>query len=157
MVQGIENGIITGKKIGVFASLSAPASTTITTAATYYPIGGTFTNSPLEGFGAAVTYTPGIKYSVYKTQYFEIDWHASVSADINNTTITLGVKKNGTLSTPSLMTQFCKNANQIYNISGTIVVELAQDDEIQLVVTSDGNGDIITFDNYTTTITEFFD
>jgi len=48
-------------------------------------------------------------------------------------------------------------AGEPYSFSGTCVVELATDDEIQLVVTSDGNGDVITFDNFTTTINEFFD
>jgi len=148
---------ITGLKTGVFASLDSSASTTITTALTYYAINGTFTNDPFENFAAATVYTPGIKYSGELTQYFEVDWHASVSADVANTTVYLGISKNGTIRTGSVMSQFCKNAGQTYNISGTAVVSLAQDDEIQLTVSSDGNGDVITFENYTTTICEFFD
>jgi len=150
-------GYITGLKCGAFASLDSSANTTITTSGTYYPILGTFTNDPLEQFDAATTYTPGIKHTGTKTQYFEIDWHATLSADVANTTTHLGVKKNGVLVSPSVMAQFCKNANQEYAISGTVVVELAENDEIQLVVSSDGSGDVITFDHYTTTITEFFD
>jgi len=153
----IATGFVTGKKVGIYASLDSATTTTITTAATYYPILGDFTNSPIENFSGAVTYTPGIKYDGAMTQYFEIDWHATISADGANTTICGGVKKNGVLDVRSVMHQFCKNAAQLYNLSGTFVVELAEDDEIQLVTTSDGNGDVLTFDKFTTTITEFFD
>jgi len=151
------SGSLTGKKCGIFAALSAPADTTVTTAGTYYPIAGTFTNSPIECFGAATTYTPGIKYADTLTQFFEIDWHASFSADDAGRTITIGVKKNDVLVAISAMSQFCKNADQSYALSGTAVIELATDDEIQLVLTSSTNGDVITMDNYTTTISEFFD
>ena len=150
-------GFVSGKKVGVFAALDAPANTTITTAGTYYAIAGTFTNSPVEGFGVATTYTPGIKYAETLTQHFEIDWHATVEADQVNTDVTVGIKKNGTIVSSSVMKMRCFSASAPYTLSGTCVVELAQNDEIQLVVTSDGNGDVITFDNFTTTINEFFD
>lgn len=148
-------GYFNSKKCGVFAYLTADAATTITTAGTYYPIAGTFTNDPLEDFVTVAD--PAIQYKGTKTQYFEIDWHATVAADQNSTTIVCGIKKNGTLLTSSRMGTLCKTANEMYNISGTVVVELTTDDKIQLVVTSDGNGDILTFHFYTTTIREFFD
>jgi len=151
------DGYITGKKVGVFAALNASADTTVTTAGTYYPIAGTFTNDPFEDFGAATVHTPGIKYEGTLTQYFEIDWHATLSANGNNKTVICAVEKNGVVVTSSQMGKFCKTSGELYNASGTCVIELAEDDEIQLVVTSSGNGDIITFANYTTSITEFFD
>ena len=150
-------GYVTGKKCGVFAALSASADTTITTAGTYYPILGTFTNDPIEDFGAATVYTPGIKYTGSLTQNFEIDWHATFSADSNNADVTCAIKKNNVLVATSVMTTRCFTADAPYAASGTCVVELAEDDEIQLVVTSDDDGDVITFSNYTTTISEFFD
>lgn len=153
----VSGGTLTGKKIGIFASLDASADTTVTTAGTYYPIAGTFNNDPVEGFAAATVHTPGIKYTESLTQYFEIDWHASFSADGAGTTVMFGVKKNGSLIASSVMGQFCKNLGQLYALSGTTVVSLAEDDEIQLVLTSDSDGDVITMDNYTTTISEFFD
>lgn len=153
----IVDGFLTSKKCGVYAYISSPTNTTITTAATYYPISGTFTNSPIEGFSAATTYTPGIKYNEFKTQYFEIDWHSSLVSDTSNVTVSLGIKKNGVLISGSVMSQYCKNASQIYTLSGTCVVELAENDEIQLVITSDSNGNVVTIENYTTTISEFFD
>ena len=149
------SGYLTSKKCGVFAYLTSDAATTITTAGTYYPIAGTFTNDPLEDFVTVAD--PAIQYKGTKTQYFEIDWHATVAADTNITTIVCGIKKNGTLLTSSRMGTLCKTANELYNISGTVVVELTTDDKIQLVVTSDGSGDVLTFHFYTTTIREFFD
>jgi hypothetical protein len=143
-------------EVGVYAFLLAQADTTITTATTYYPILGTFTNSPIEGFGAATVHVPGIKYTGTETRYFKIDWFASLSADANSTTVKLGIKMNGVLVGGSVMQQLCKTAGELYNIAGTCVVELETDDEIQLVITSDDDGDVITFVNYTTAINHFF-
>ena len=136
----------------VFAYLSSSANTTITTSGTYYPILGTFTNSPTSLF--SVTATPAIQYKDRKTTYFEIDWHASMSSSTVSTLISVGVKKNTVLSSPSIMTTFVKTSSESESFSGTVVLELSYDDEIQLVVTSDSHGDIITFENFTTTIRE---
>lgn len=158
-IYGRQNAawIRVGSNVGVFAYLSASADTTITTAGTYYPILGTFTNNPLEGFAAATAFPPGIKYVEAETEYFKILWAASISADSASTTVSFGVKKNNVLETGSLMSTLCKTAGELYAISGIYVVELATNDEVQLVVTTDGNGDVITVDNYTTAITHFFD
>ena len=136
--QDINAQYISGKKVGIYAFLSAPADTTITTAGTYYPVLGTFTNSPIESFSAAAVYTPGIKYDGTLTQYFEIDWHTTIFANAPMTTVTFAIFKNGTLIGGSDMSQLCKTASYLYSLSGTCVVELATDDEIQLVITSDG-------------------
>ena len=145
------------KKSGVYAYLSAQADTTITTASIYYPVAGTFTNAPVENFSSGTVYPPSIKYDGTLTQYFEIDWHATIKADAAATTVGFGVKKNSSFVTGSDMSTLCKTAGEEYSLSGTCIVELAQNDEIQLVVTSDGNGDIITVVHYTTSINEFFD
>jgi len=99
---------------------------------------------------------PAIRYDGTLTQWFEIDWHASLSCNSNGRTVSVGIKKNGTI-VPSPMSTFLKTANEIYALSGTCITELNLNDKIQLVVTSDYNGDIINFLNYTTTIAEFFD
>lgn len=151
------SGYITGKKSGIFAYLIAPTNTTIVVAGTYYPILGTFTNDPFQDFAAGTVYTPSIKYSGSLTQYFEIDWHATLKANNAATTVTFGIKKNGVLVASSIMSALCKTAGEEYPLSGTCVIELETDDEIQLVVSSDGAGDIITVEHYTTTISEFFD
>jgi len=151
------SGTVSGQKVGVFAYLSAPFDTETTVAGTYYPILGTFTNGPIECFSAAVTYTPGIKYDCSLTQWFEVDWHASVSAEVVNTVFHCGVMKNGVLVGGSIMGTFAKNAGQVYAVSGTAVIELAVGDEIQLVCTSDQATKDLTFQEFTTTISEFFD
>lgn len=148
-------GYLTGKKAGVFANLGTPTNTTITVADTYYPIAGTFTNDPIEDFTAVAT--PAIRYDGEKVQHFEIDWHAAIKGDSNGITVHVGIKKNGTLVDSSVMGTLLKFLGEEQALSGTAVVELEKDDEIQLVTTADGNGDIVTFEHFTTTISEFFD
>ena len=145
---------ITGKKCGVFAHLPTPTATTCVLADTWYPISGAFVNVPMECF--AISPTPAIIY-VGKTQYFEIDWHASFKASVNTTTAHIGIAKNGTVEDSSIMGDFLKFANEIQTISGTTVIELASGDEIQLIVMADGAGDVITIQHFTTTICKFFD
>ena len=150
----LDGKYVTGKKCGVFAHLPTPANTTVTTADTYYPIQGNFTNSPMEDFSLA---TDKLQYDGTKTQYFEIDWHATVAADDASTQINIGIKVNGTLCDSSVMGTYLKNAGQFYAISGTSVCELSTGDTVQLVLTTDGDGDVITVQHFTTTLSEFFD
>ena len=151
-------GFITGVKVGVAANLSASASTTIITAGTYYPIEGTFNNTPSELFsGTTVNEKDAIKYDGNLTQYFEVDWYALLKGNSNGITATIAIKKNGTVLTAQAMGIFMKTADEDFAVSGTSVFELTQNDTVQLVVTADGDGDVITFDNFLTTIHEFFD
>jgi len=138
---------------GLFAYLTAPASTTITTGGTYYPIGGIFANDPASGFSFVAT--PAIKYDGLEPHYFEVHAHATLQCQNPNKTVICGIKKNGNLVTSSLMSQFLKTAEEPTVIGGVIVLELNTDDEVQLVVTSTSNGDIITFNNLTASIKPF--
>lgn len=139
---------------GAFAALSEQANTTITDAGTYYPILGTFTNSPVVGFQGVAD--PAIQYTAAPTRYFEIDWHATLSADDGLRTVHCGVNKNGTFVDSSRMGAYLKTADEPGSFSGTCVVQLEKNDKIQLVVTSSADGDVITFYHFTTTIREFF-
>ena len=141
-------------KRGVFAALTAQANTTITTGETYYPINGTFSNTPIDGFQAVAD--PAIQYTDAEKEYFEIDWQAACSADDNGRTVHFAVKKNGTLVTESINGTYLKTANEAQTAAGTVVVELAQNDKIQLVVTSSADGDVITVLHFTTTIRPFY-
>ena len=157
-VETIEaSSYITGKKSGVFAYLAAPTATTVTTAGTYVPISGTFTNDPIQDFITVAD--PAIQYKGTKTQYYKIDWQASCSCNNTGRTVKIGIKKNAAASplASSVMETYLKVANETQALAGCVVVELATDDKIQLVVTSSVNGDQITFANYTTSIEEFFD
>lgn len=138
----------------VWGYISVPADTTITTAGTYYPILGTFVNDSTL-FSAAVVNTPGIKYDGTITRKFEIDLHSQVTASVLNTVVTLGVFKNGVLIPGSDISNMIRNTGEPYAASLTVVVSLAQDDEIQLMVTTDDDGDVLNFQNLQTTIRPF--
>lgn len=148
------DGQLIQQNLGCAAYLNTPDTTTITTAGTYYPIAGTFTNITIEGFTNIAK--PAIRYDGAGTYWFEIDWHATIRANVASTTVHCGVKVGGSLITGSVMATMCKTANEEYTLSGTVVVELSTKEEIQLVVTSDGNGDEITFDHFTTTVRRFY-
>jgi len=144
------HGVLT-KKSNVWAYISSPAETTITTAGTYYPIQGTFVNT-LKDFGAATVNAPGIKYVWTLTRDFKILIQGQVGSDNSNTTVTLGIKKNGTLITGSPISTLCRVADEPYYIGSVVMIELAENDEIQLVTTADGNGDKVTYENLQTLI-----
>lgn len=148
------DGYITGKKSGVFAYLPFEADTTCTLADTWYPIAGTFTNNPMEDFSLGSSY---IVYDGTKTQYFEIDAHATVSSNTNGTKAHFGIKINGVLLSGSVMGLYAKTSDEPYPVSGTSVVELSTSDTVQFVVKSSASGSVITFIHLTATIAEFFD
>lgn len=142
--------------MGVFAYLLEPEVTNIINAGTYQYINGVFVNPVSESFTAVADPEPLIRYDGEDTYYFEINWHATVIANINSTTVSVAISQAGPVVAGSVMSAFCKTANEAYTISGTCVVSLDELDTIQLVVTSDGTGDQITFSNFTTTIRRFF-
>jgi len=144
-----------GEKSGTFAYLTTASDTVCTLADTYYPIMGIFNNDITENFTASTT--PALIYDgLQDGRYFEIDWHATISATSANTTIHCSAKVNGVDEPPTTMGQYLKNANQPYTLSGTIVVALDTDDAIQLTVRSDLAANTLTFHHYTTTIRPFF-
>jgi len=139
-------------KRGVFAALESSANTTIVSAGTYYPINGTFSNSPMESFDFVSG--PAIRYTNTYAFYAEIDWHATIVVVPGNANVIVGIKKNGVLIPSSRMGTFA--AAILIQMSGTVVVQLQHHDTIQLVVTSDADGDVVTFHSFTTTIRNFF-
>ncbi len=154
MTIGMINSRDCDLKIGACGYISTPAATTVTTAATYYPIAGTFTNSCMEQFSAVAD--PAIQYDGNATLDFEIDWHAAISCNNSTRHISLGIKKNADIQAGSIMGTLCKTSGEEYSLSGTCVVSLAKNDKIQLVLTSDNNGDEVTAQHYTTTIRPFY-
>ena len=132
----------------VYAFLPNSTDTTITVAGTYYPITGPFTNDPLIGF---IFDTDHIEYSGPITRHFEIDWHSTLQADNIGTIVHVGISINSAAPIAVSATT-CRTANDEYALSATAVVSLKTDDEIQLVISADGSGDVITVDHFTTTI-----
>ena len=134
-----------------FAYLSASADTTITTAATWYAIQGTFVNQ----FANFEIDTDKIKYTGTHDHMFEIDWHAKVASDTTRATINITVSINGTPVDSSKMGAFAPTAGEPVAVSGTEVVTLSQNDTVQLVIQSDKAGSDITIGQFVTSITKF--
>ncbi len=151
-VKDSVNAVYDKLSYGVFAALNAKTATIIEASDTYYPINGTFSNTPMVGFD--VVADPAIEFTADDTLYFEIDWHAVWAAPSNGTTATFAIKKNGTIIDSSVMSSFAKNNGQTYALSGTTVASLRQSDKIQLVLMSNKAEDIDVY-NYTTTIKPF--
>ena len=141
---------------GVFAYLSAAATTTITVANTWYPTEGTFVNFPLQNFEFATVITPGIKYTGTRTDYFLTASTMNFNSNNNNATVSTGIKLNGDFITSSKMNAFARYDDQSYLLSMKTVLELSTNDEIQLVLTSNITGEQITVNNYSLYITRFF-
>jgi len=143
------------EEFGVFAFLTAAANTTCVAKDTWYPISGTFTNNPIEGFETTAGPPAGIVYGGgHCGRYFEIDWHASTNVSFGADTIKIGVLVNGTIVAASVMTTLVTTA--ALQMSGTLVVELEGDDVVTLAVQSAQDGTVITVTNFTTTICKFF-
>ncbi len=138
-------------KAGVYAYLSAPANTTTTAAATWYPIAGTFVND-FENF---IFDTDHIEYSGTVDQEFEIDWHVSLKTDTIGTTCHVTANLNGSPVAGGIMGTTMKETGEEYAFSGTMMVTLSTNDEIQLVLSSDKVGAVITVEHLTTTINKF--
>ena len=134
----------------VYAYLTASTPTTVTTSGTYYPVLGTFANTPIKGF--SVTSTPSLKHECLCGSYFEIDILCNVACNVANTTPKISVKKNSTVITTPAMGTFCEDAGRAYHLTSSMVLFLDYEDEIQLVCTSDGDGDILTFSDFIATI-----
>ena len=138
---------------GLFASLDAADDTTCTDAGTYYPIEGTFTNAFATDFAGIAGPPAGIEYQGTITKAFEIDWHASVKIAAGSSTLTVGVGVDGTVDTTSEMSTIA--VTTATQMSGTLVVELETDEVVTLYIKSDGAGDVVTVDHFTTTIRPF--
>jgi len=139
----------------VYAYISTAAQTTVTTAATFYPIEGTFVNPIVEGFTIGAS---GITYDLAETRLFEIDWSATVFSDDASRTIHVGLAKNAealTYDSPTIMGMFLRYADDPLGLSGTSVIELAQGDTISIEITSQSSGNVLQIEHFNTTIRPF--
>lgn len=145
-----------GAQFGCFAYLSASADTTITTGDVWYPAEGTFVNNPCENFVAAAVNIPGIKYAHALTQNFIIAGQITFSSSLSSATISGSFKKNGILVEEAKTSLYAKNSNERYFLAGSFVVEMEQDDEIQMVLTSDLDNTVITVHQFLLSMMRFF-
>jgi len=148
---------ITLDKYGVSAYLNESATTTTTSADTWYPINGTFINEIIEGFWLNVTVPTdaSIVYNGTETQYFDILWSATVSSDTPATTVHIAAR-DGEDPDDWVMATLCKTADEEYALSGIMAMNLSQGSRVQLVLESDQEGGVITMVHFTTKIRESF-
>ena len=64
-----------------------------------------------------------------------------------NKTVKIAIKKNSTVLTESIVTMLCVRSDEQYSGSGIAVTLLNLNDVIQIVVTTDGTGNIVTLTN----------
>ena len=88
-------------------------------------------------------------------------FHDYVSTDylksnLPNTRVGLGIARNNDLTECGLINVFLTRANEYVSASGVCVGIVEPNDTIQLVITSDGVGDLITVDTFNTYIVNFF-
>lgn len=142
---------------GVYAYLTGSANTTCTNANTFYAIQGGFTNQPMEGFILGAT---AIQCTSNSTTWYEIDWHATLSSNRTGTTAYIGVSiDNETLNisnNTSIMSTYLKAATEPQTLSGTVVKQLSNNSTVQLQCASNGAGDVLTINNFSTTIRDFY-
>ena len=127
----------------VYGCLNAPDTTTITTAGDYYQINGTFANT-LDGWGLV---SGCYAYNLNKPRRFVILWATSLSANRQFTNVFIAVRVNGVVREMQRMGTRCFSLNEPYSFSGIDSLLVADGDDVDLVITSDGSGDIITVGN----------
>lgn len=151
-------GYITGKKCGVFSYLVEPQATIIDTPDTWVHIKGDFDNDPIYDFQTTETGTgqKAIMYIGDQPMYFQVDWHGSLHATIDDVNVSIGVCVNGHIQQHSVMASYSKYQNQTNVMSGTDVVLLSPGDYVQLYITADKQTEIHVI-NFTTTIGQFYD
>jgi len=148
---------VSGEKSGVFAYITdthSATETTVTTAGTYVAIANALTTEILENFkmdAPYVTFTGDIP------RYFKFNYAAAIQADSNGTTVHLVIQKNGVSVPSSEMSVYIKTSGEEFAISGIGVVFVSPGDQLQMMVTSDGDGDKLKFDHLSRALTEFFD
>lgn len=149
-------GFLTADKTGVYAYMTTATVTTVTTGNVFVPVLGTFTNAPMDGF-----HLDGDKIicDCPSGTMVEMDWHTSFSSQDATRTIHFGISINEevlTVNQKGVVGTFAKNLGQVYNVSGTLVLQLNYGDSIQLQTTSDTAADQITVEHFSTTIAKFY-
>lgn len=154
----IFNGEITynvREGVSAYAYPESGSTTTITTAGEWVAVNNSFNNTKMDGFYFNES-IPGIVYNGTNVHTFEIDFHSTVLGDVANTLAQVTVNHNGSILDQWRGENTLKVADTQYLITGTAVVDMYPGDYIQLVTTTDGDGDVLEFDIFTTTIRRFY-
>lgn len=143
-------------KIGSYGYIATPIALKTTNAGQWYPIDMiAFTNSPIEQFAYDST-SKDIIYIGKEPLYFNINYYASITSDTNSTQVFMGVGDGTGAYNTSAMETFIKTAGEVYNISGTYVIQLSKGQGFKLYVKSNQAGATITISTCTGLIKKFF-
>ena len=140
-------------KSGAFAYVSTPAATTTTVAGDWYRLAGTFTNEILEDFNIT---SDKLTYIGEETQLFQIIVMATFQSNTVNTTVTLGLFKNGVLEENSQMATKVVQTTDTKALALVDAVSLAKDDNIEIKIKSDKAGAEVTATHVTTSAQKFY-
>ena len=147
-------GFSTVELRAAYGYLSASADITVTTGGTFVDIDGTFDDQLLEQF---IRDRTEVIYDGFSDAKFKIDWTISLSSEDAGRLVHVGarISREGlTTSTAGVQSVYAENADQIYSLSGTRVVTLADADPVEFQLTSDTDGDVITITGFNFSITE---
>lgn len=140
----------------VYAYLTAPSNTTVASSGVYVPVLGVFTNSTLDGFGlGSVSNAPAIVYTNAYQGEFECHMSAEVQCSVNGTRATVALRIDGAVDPESVMSVYAKTAGEPLNVHVMATPALTNGSTVQLVCTSDGDGDVLTFNQFKTSIKRF--
>lgn len=156
-------GLINGELIGVAnaighnASLmyiSTPGTIAITTGGTFEKLLGgaiAYTGTHLEGFSHAT----GRLTRIGETKDFLISGAFTIESGENTQNVCLRIAKNGTTIEPTDMQADFSVQNSHRNAPLVWIVELAENDYIEIYVTSDTNGDDVIFHSGVIALTQY--
>lgn len=141
-----------------FAYLVSPATTTVTTAGTFYPVEGVFSNVILDGFALGTQGgKPAIVYTNRYAGYFEvcISSEAQVSSSDAPANVSLGLRVSGVDLTTGGMTEYLKTGDEPQSWTAIALPPITNGATVQLTVTTDADGDEVIFDEFRTSIRRF--
>jgi len=144
------DGYLTGKKSGVYSYVDTTIS--IVTVDSLHLVSVFENSNPLQDFklvGDTLVYT-GSK------QYFEGLYFASISADVDSTTISLAIESGDSVYSDQKMLNFSQYSGQSNIISGNLVFEVDQYDTLYIRAEADSVCSL-DFKKLTISIKEFFD
>jgi hypothetical protein len=122
--------------------ISTPASTTITSAGTYYLLAGTSTALALSGFTHS---SPGrLTYTGTITQTFKIESKFSITADHNNILIEARIAVNGTTNVSSEQENSHTTGANTAGVNCGSFISLSTNDYVETYVTCDSAGTVLT-------------
>ena len=139
-------GDLTFVKGHIETYISSPAATSITNTSDFFQVAGTFTNSvPGEGF--TVTSAGQITYTASRTRMLHTYASWGLEAAANNQIIEMGMRKNGTIITASIIRRKIAVAGDIGSSALHSMFTVATGDTLDVAVRNTSGTANITVDN----------